>query len=394
MKNFKYIINSCLALLLALTSCTKEEVDPNSNFTDIAIFMSPSTQLVEVGKIISFADGSRGATERMWSINDPSYFTLINTTESKDQTVHPEFHEVGEIPVTLHLEFADTTLNQDTIVYITVLDSITADFEITKIEGYYKAGDNGSWVVEQGTIITYSDKSTGNPDTFSWNVGGVNTGELTARTIKVQYREIGSFNIGLSASRTTPYGRKSNHTKYNYIKVIKSTKPYNLLTTNPSFETGEMDPFTTWFEKGAGEGSITSTDAFDGEYAMNLLMNDASKVHVNMTDGYFGVEKGLKYTLEFMVRFNEVNPNFKIEAQIMPSNAWADNYKYVINSKDVDLSEEMLGQWQKTSVLTDQIAPEDIELARLYLIISGGTGGNANFDIDNLKFLYHGEPTN
>lgn len=391
MNFFKYKLVSTFLLLIALMGCTKEEVDPNSNFTDVAIFMSPSTQLVQVENIISFADGSRGTIGRKWSIPSPSYFTQINTNESNEQTVHAEFKESGEIPVTLHLEFEDESLNYDSIVYITVLDSITANFAVSDIQGYFQAGENGSWIVKQGTIVSFTDKSSGKPDTYSWSLGSINNNNLSSKTIKVQYRTLGKQNVKLTASRKTPFGRPSSNTKYQHIQVIKNNNPYNLLIQNPSFESGEVTPYTTYYANGEGEAGITTVDAQNGDHALQLVSKGSANCHINFKNDYFFVNQGSVHTLDFWVKVNKAVPGFRIDANIMPFDEWSADYG--VSIKDIDTSEEKYGEWQHVSIKIGDVAPVDLEIAKLYLQVISGADGPTDIEIDNVKLLFEGDPT-
>ncbi|NLR93374.1 carbohydrate binding domain-containing protein [Flammeovirga agarivorans] len=226
MKSYKNIFLSILAGFSIVTACNQEDdVIPYGDFTDIAVFSPASGGVtVQVEGTASFADGSRGTTSRLWTVPNPSYFINNDTSELTEDIAHIRFMEVGRIPVNLHLEFADSTLNYDSTLMVTVLDSITADISVENIQGNFTEQD-GKLVIEAGSIVTLKDTSSGNPDTYEWILEGFEDEAYTSKSIDLLYKKLGVFDVQLVSSRVKPYGRPDTLLLTDFIEVIPSTLP-------------------------------------------------------------------------------------------------------------------------------------------------------------------------
>ncbi|OHX66622.1 carbohydrate binding domain-containing protein [Flammeovirga pacifica] len=241
MKFYKYIFLCILAGITFVTACQqKEDVIPYGDFTDIAIF-SPATgeAVVQVEGLMSFADGSRGTTSRLWTIPNPSYFINNDTSELTEEIAHIRFMEVGSVPVNLHLEFTDTTANYDSTIMVTVLDSITTDLDVVSIAGNYTEEEN-KLVIEAGSIVTMTDTSSGNPDTYEWILEGFEDQSYSTKTVEILYKKLGLYDVQLISSRVKPYGRPDTLLLEDFIEVIPSTLPI-VVTSVDENESGVIE---------------------------------------------------------------------------------------------------------------------------------------------------------
>ncbi|NME68183.1 hypothetical protein [Flammeovirga aprica] len=240
MKILKNISLGVIALVIALTSCQKDEVVPYGDFQDIAIFSPYAGKItVEVNQQISIADGSKGFVDRKWTVPFPSYFLNNEDSVLTEETAFVKFMEVGEIPLSIQWQFQDSTGSymQDSTFMVSVLDTITTDFAVTNIAGNYTEAD-GKYVVEAGSIVTMTDTSSGSPDTYQWLIDGQSE-ILETKTVEVQFKKLGTYTVGLVSSRKEPYGRPDSLVVWDFIEVIPSTLPVELTgvseSSNPGF---------------------------------------------------------------------------------------------------------------------------------------------------------------
>ncbi len=233
-------INLFIGLLLCgaiLWSCEEESTVPlNTDFSDA--LGSRTRPTIQVGDFSSFVDLSRGVVSRNWIV--PSNGEILNAN-GKDPSslniIHVKFDEVGVFQVTLQSTFADPSVTLDTTFSVTVLDFIT-----TKI-GYTLSktdADNGIFTeaignieVEAGSTVYYGDISIGAPDTREWTFQGgtpETSGEEPADTlVAVLYKRLGTFDLELISSRKFPKGKADTVSLEDFITIIPSTKPVEVV---------------------------------------------------------------------------------------------------------------------------------------------------------------------
>ncbi|ANQ51563.1 hypothetical protein MY04_4221 [Flammeovirga sp. MY04] len=233
MKLLKNICVGAMAFAAALTSCQKDDVVPHGDFQDVAIFSSYQGQItVEVNNQIAIADGSKGYSSRKWSIPAPNYFINNNDSVLDEETAYVKFMEVGDVPLKIEWQFPDSTgiRDHDSLFIVNVLDTITTKLAVTKVEGNYSVKD-GKYVIEAGSIVIMTDTSSGSPDTFEWLLEGEDE-SLDTKTIEVQYKKLGKFDVGLVSSRVEPFGRPDSLVMVDFIEVIPSTLPVLMTEAN------------------------------------------------------------------------------------------------------------------------------------------------------------------
>ncbi|KXX71203.1 carbohydrate binding domain-containing protein [Flammeovirga sp. SJP92] len=293
MKILKNISLGVIALLVALTSCQKDEVVPYGDFQDVAIF-SPYTGkiTVEINQQISIADGSKGFIDRKWSVPFPSYFLNNDDSVLNEETAFVKFMEVGEVPLVIEWQFQDSlgTTTRDSTFMVTVLDTITTDIAVTNIEGNYTE-ENGKYIVEAGSIVTMTDTSSGSPDTYQWLIEGHDE-ILETKTVEVQYKKLGLYSVGLASSRLEPYGKVDTLILRDFIEVIPSTLPVVLTGAKEIDQAGvvhlqfsrEMDVID---ESDISAFTVKANGTAVAIKTVQLNKNDASIVEVILEDDLY-----------------------------------------------------------------------------------------------------------
>ncbi|MBD0401812.1 carbohydrate binding domain-containing protein [Flammeovirga sp. EKP202] len=299
MKILKNISLGVMALVIALTSCQKDEVVPYGDFQDIAIFSPYANQItVEINQQISIADGSKGFLDRKWTVPFPSYFINNDDSVLKEETAFVKFMEVGEIPLKIEWEFEDSTgiYMEDSTFLVTVLDTITTDIAVTGIEGNYTE-ENGRYIVEAGSIVTMTDTSSGSPDTYEWLIDGQEE-TLETKTVDIQYKKLGKFSVGLVSSRVEPYGRADTLIIPDYIEVIPSTLPVVMTGAEESSNGGTLQlQFSREMDAIDASQIPAFTVKVDGAAAtinaVQLNKNDASIVEIVLANDIYNSQSAV-----------------------------------------------------------------------------------------------------
>lgn len=197
MKNYKIFSLVSLLALVALYSCQPED-PPLNEFSHVFIDWSPRT--INVNDSVSILDGSRGVRERTWTIPGGGVADIIGTDNDEnysERIIHVKFFEPGEYNIRLQAEFNDPNVSLDSLIPVTVLDYVSADFE-SDIEG--------DMVIQAGESVSYTSTSTGSPEFYEWIFEGGDPETATGQSTSVQYNEPGSWDVTLIAYRNFPRG--------------------------------------------------------------------------------------------------------------------------------------------------------------------------------------------
>ncbi len=186
-----------------------------------AFSASPTT--VTVGGNVQFTDNSSNLpTSYSWSFpgGTPS------TGTSKNPLV--TYNTTGTFPVSLTVTNAYGTDTETKTAYITVNlpQAPVADFTASQT------------VINVGNSVSFTDKSTNDPTSWSWTFEGGTPSSSTEQAPTVQYNSSGTYSVSLSASNSsgedtktkTGYivvniqsycGSKGNNSNYEWIKQVQ-----------------------------------------------------------------------------------------------------------------------------------------------------------------------------
>jgi serine protease AprX len=160
---------------------------PKANFTS-NVTRGPAPLLVK------FTDLSKNATGWSWNFGDKS-------TSTVKSPVH-KYSKAGKYTVSLTVKNAAGKNTVTKSSYIIVLNPLSAAFSAFKVSG--KAPLN----------VTFSDKSTGSPTSWSWNFGDKSTS--TARNPVHKYSKTGKYTVALTVKNAAG---GNSATKPGYITV-------------------------------------------------------------------------------------------------------------------------------------------------------------------------------
>ncbi|MDR1557044.1 MAG: hypothetical protein LBS88_08455 [Tannerellaceae bacterium] len=202
--------------VLILFACQPEEIKMNE-FSYVFVTWSPL--LINVGGEVDLADGSRGVKSRLWTFPVGGGVDILNSgndVTSTERIVYAVFHNPGVYGIRLQAEFNDPTVTLDSIITVTVIDNVAAQF----ISDAPEQGNQR--VVIVGTTVNYSSVSTGYPDSYIWTFEGAEPSTATGQTPSVKYNYPGVWDVTLISYRNKPLGRDTVYVK-NYITVLPAT---------------------------------------------------------------------------------------------------------------------------------------------------------------------------
>ena len=232
-----------LLIMLVTWACEKEYVAPTSEPNDVLIQTSfgnlPSR--IQVNGDMDFIDLSRGVTERTWSFPDGVVDILEsdNDLTSSESVVKAAFMKSGTYEVSIQQTFAGNVFkdgNQtgsntyDSLITVTVLDSIQADFSAQRAE------DNSILVNANGALneiiagreVIFQQQSVGQPTDLNWIIEGKSgiSKSLTGDSVVHKFSSIDTYKITLTASSDLG----SDTIQYlDYITVVPSSDPVDLI---------------------------------------------------------------------------------------------------------------------------------------------------------------------
>jgi PKD repeat protein len=241
---------------------------------------------------VSFTDSSTGApTSWSWNFGDPGSGSA-NT--SALQNPSHTYNADGMYTVSLTASNAAGPNTKTLIGYITVATGPTANFSGTPTTG------------PSPLDVSFTDASTGNPTSWSWDFGDPGSGSDNASTLQNPshtYHVDGTYTVTLTASNTNGFTTK---TRTNYIVVGTSpvadfsgtptTGTSALPVTFTDASTGTPTSWTWDFgDPGSGTDNTSSlqnpshTYGADGIYTVKLTVSNATGTDSKTRTGYITV---------------------------------------------------------------------------------------------------------
>lgn len=244
MKKIQYILGLLfLAATTFIWSCKKEyeAAGPEPNTALIRTSFGTGANIIQVNGQMSFIDLSRGVASRKWTFPDFTLGMDSNKIEtSSEAVVKVRFTKPGIQEVRLQQTFdgkvwvgnTQKDVNTfDTIITVKVLDSVKATFVATRVQNNTTLvnKDDANNEVTAGKNIQFTSTSLGEPETYTWVLtrkDGLKI-NLSGANPQTKLSSLGVYDMLMIASNK--FGRDT--VKYqNYIKVIPSTEPVELLS--------------------------------------------------------------------------------------------------------------------------------------------------------------------
>ena len=226
-------------VLIGIIACQKDDAIPEyNNFSDA--LATSGERRIQRGDFTSFADLSKGVTNRTWTIPETASIINLEGRDPSDmQLVHVQFDEPGQFEVNLRDEFIDSTVELDTTFSVTVLDYIQTNFDVVSIESSFQEETPTQITMYEGGTITFQDVSLGSPNRRKWafpggdpsSAGGISIEEDDAvSTVSVTYSNIGTYDVELISWRQYPEGAADTLRLQNFINITENLEPPTLMS--------------------------------------------------------------------------------------------------------------------------------------------------------------------
>lgn len=232
------------ATVLTVWACEKEYVAPTEEPNDILIttsFGNVSARLQVFGDM-DFIDLSRGVVDRTWTFPDGSGIELLETENaltSSESVVKAAFTKAGTYEVKINQTFAGNVFldgvatgnnTYDSTILVTVLDSVSANFEARRMEdnSILTNADGALNEIIAGREVVFVNRSVGEPSEFVWTVEASSglTKIYDGDSIVHKFTAIDTYKVSLVASSNLG-GDMIVFT--DFVKVVPSTDPVDLL---------------------------------------------------------------------------------------------------------------------------------------------------------------------
>jgi hypothetical protein len=236
--NFRKI-SILVLIVIAIIACQKDDVIPEYNSFSDALANSGDNR-IQRGDFASFADLSKGVTNRTWTIPESaSIINLDGRDPSQVELIQVQFDEPGQFEVNLKDEFINSAVVLDTTFNVTVLDYIQTNFDVISIDSSFFEETLTQITMYEGGTITFQDVSLGSPNRRKWtfqggdpsSAGGVSIEEDgDVGTISVTYPSIGTYDVELISWRQYPEGATDTLRLQNYINVTENLEPPTIMS--------------------------------------------------------------------------------------------------------------------------------------------------------------------
>jgi len=232
-------ISILVLIVITIISCQKDDTIPEyNNFSDA--LATSGDKRIQRGDFASFADLSKGVTDRTWTIPESaSIINLDGRDPSQVELIQVQFDEPGQFEVNLKDEFINSDIVLDTTFNITVLDYVQTNFDVISLDsGFYEETPTQITMYEGGTI-TFQDVSIGSPNRRKWtfqggdpsSAGGISIDEDDdVSTISVTYPTIGTYDVELISWRQYPTGAADTLRLQNYVNITENLEPPTIMS--------------------------------------------------------------------------------------------------------------------------------------------------------------------
>lgn len=285
-----YMQTGFFDVTLTITKANKSDTEIKYDYVEvytplIANFTANKT-FTFTGNPIQFTDLSQGSPESWkWDFGNGEISTSQNPSFS--------YAEPGVYPVELVVKANWRTDSLTKLNFITVADSLIADFTADKT------------LVFPGEAIHFTDLTQGNPTSWYWDFGNGQTSTL--QNPEVQFNTIGSYPVKLIVANTW---LTDTLIIENYITIVNPLIA-DFTASKTAAYTGDIIQFTdlsqgnpeTWFwEFGNGESSNLQSPVFTfltpGVYTIKLVVSTSWLTDTLIKENYITVTEKLVANFE------------------------------------------------------------------------------------------------
>lgn len=274
-----------IAMIAVLGSCKK---DPDITITPD---FKADKQEVLAGETVTFSDLSTGqASKWKWT------FEGGNPATSELSGPAVKYTQPGTYAVTLEISNAHTSANTQKTGFIKVgYNQLVVDFAASKTTAL------------QGETITFTDKTTGIPTTWSWTFTPEGGTPITSaeQNPAIRFDLPGEYTVKLVTTNPAHSGEKTVEKMLKVIDITAVTADFSSDGTatyaghNIRFEDKTLGTVTSWSWTFDGGTPATSTEqhpvityASPGRYKVKLISSNTSKNSTMEKDAYILVVPG------------------------------------------------------------------------------------------------------
>ncbi len=269
-KNVNRVVIFFLFILI-IFSCTNEETHPKIN----ANFNGTETSIL-VGETVAFTDLSTGdPINWLWT------FDGGNPQESSVRNPRVTYEDPGKYSVTLVASNAGNSDVEIKTEFIQVFSFVTASFTIADS------------VVNQGSNVSFTDNSSGEPSTWNWEFAGGTPTSSTEQNPTVTYSEPGIYEVSLTSSN-----QLSSDSRIKNIVIL----PTRGLVLHLPFS-GNADDITGNENHGIINGASLTTD----RYGIDQEAYNFDGIDDEITFGYDANFQNLPISFSYWINFKELN---------------------------------------------------------------------------------------
>ena len=248
---------------VTLTATNANGSDTETKFGYIVVSANPTAGFSSTTNNLTatFTNTSANATSYSWNFGDGNTSTAVNPTHT--------YSAAGTYNVTLTATNACSSDNTSQAVTVTAPPAgPNANFT-----------SNHSNPICGGTVVNFSDISTGNPTSWSWSFPGGSPSSSTLQNPSVTYFAPGARNVTLTVSNA---GGTDTETKFNYVVIASGpTANFSSSATFNTVNFTNSSSNATSYSWSFGDGNTstatnpTHTYAAAGTYNVTLVATNA-----------------------------------------------------------------------------------------------------------------------
>ena len=207
---------------------------------------------------VQFTDSSYGGAEA-----NPTYlWNFGDGTSSSSKSPSHTYNQTGNYTVSLTISNSNGSKTETKTNYIFVGSGVIADFTADKTVG------------PSPLAVKFTDKSSGNPTTYSWNFGDGTTS--SEKNPSHTYNKTGTYTVSLTVSNE--FG---SDTKTSTSLITVGNAPYVFFTANGTINSHEV-VFTT-------HGTVDNSTVFKWDFGDGTTSAERNPTHIYKSNGTYNV---------------------------------------------------------------------------------------------------------
>jgi len=290
MKSFKYVFG-LLIVMLALASCEDEiedntdpEVDYGELKADFKVVNIEGEEITtfDIGDKIFLIDVSEGRPDsRQWDVEG----AIPDESEKRNFAVAYPRSGAYSVGLTVNRSSDDESdsIKKTDLININWIP-VSAGFTTNILQ------NRGKCYIKLGDYVNFFDQSTGMPGEWDWSFEGGSPDNGQTSSVRIQYREMGEFDVQLVARRDDGGGKYVSDTKNrsNFVIVEERFVEVQLARYSSGVATLTFsDPMTITDADALKKDIVATAKNDDNTYpltvsSVNMAVNDAYSIVLNI----------------------------------------------------------------------------------------------------------------